>query len=59
MSVLYVVVPLAIVVVLGAVWAFVWATHDGQLDDLDTPAVRVLMDDEPVAQAGSPKEGPP
>jgi cbb3-type cytochrome oxidase maturation protein len=46
MSVLYIVIPLALVVVLGAVAAFLWATNRGQFDDLDTPAVRMLYDDQ-------------
>ncbi|HVZ78686.1 MAG TPA: cbb3-type cytochrome oxidase assembly protein CcoS [Gemmatimonadaceae bacterium] len=46
MSVVYLVVPLALLVVAAAVWAFVWATRRGQFDDLDTPAERVLHDDE-------------
>jgi cbb3-type cytochrome oxidase maturation protein len=46
MSVLYIVVPLALLVVGAAVAAFVWAANRGQFDDLDTPAVRMLHDDE-------------
>ena len=46
MSVIYIVLPLALVVVAGAVAAFVWAANRGQFDDLDTPSVRVLHDDE-------------
>ena len=45
MSVLYIVLPLALLFVAIAVGAFVWATRRGQFDDLDTPAVRVLHDD--------------
>ena len=45
MSVLYIVLPLALLVVGIAVAAFVWATRRGQFDDLDTPAVRMLHDD--------------
>jgi cbb3-type cytochrome oxidase maturation protein len=29
-----------------AVAAFIWAVHHGQFDDLETPAVRVLHDEE-------------
>ena len=29
-----------------AVWAFFWAVGSGQFDDLETPAVRVIMDDD-------------
>lgn len=46
MSVLYIVLPLALVVVASAVAAFVWATRRGQFDDLDTPGLRVLRDDD-------------
>jgi cbb3-type cytochrome oxidase maturation protein len=46
MSILYVLIPLALLLLGGAVWAFFWAVGDGQFDDLDTPAVRILMDDD-------------
>jgi cbb3-type cytochrome oxidase maturation protein len=46
MSILYIVVPLALVIVAGSVVAFVWAAQRGQFDDLDTPAVRMLHDDD-------------
>jgi cbb3-type cytochrome oxidase maturation protein len=47
MSVIYLVLPVALVIVAGAVIAFVWAAKRGQFDDLDTPAVRMLHDDTP------------
>ena len=37
--------PLALVVVGVAVFAFVWSAKSGQMDDLETPAVRMLHDD--------------
>ena len=46
MSVIFLVLPLALVVVGAAVVAFVWATRRGQFDDLDTPALRMLHDDD-------------
>ena len=45
MNVLYVLVPLALALALGGVAAFRWAVRDGQFDDVDTPAFRVLLDD--------------
>jgi cbb3-type cytochrome oxidase maturation protein len=54
MSILYVLIPLALLILGGAVWAFFWAVGSGQFDDLDTPAVRILMDDDKA-----PKSGPP
>jgi cbb3-type cytochrome oxidase maturation protein len=45
MSVVYIVVPLALIVVLAAVLAFTWAARRGQFDDMTTPALRALQDD--------------
>jgi len=46
MNILYVLIPLALIVLGVAVWAFFWAVGSGQFDDLDTPAVRIIMDDD-------------
>lgn len=48
MSVLYILVPVALVLSGGAVAFFWWAAHRGQFDDLSTPAVRILLDDPTV-----------
>lgn len=42
MTVLFLVVPLAIVASLIAVVAFAWSVDSGQFDDLETPALRML-----------------
>ncbi|HEX4933321.1 MAG TPA: cbb3-type cytochrome oxidase assembly protein CcoS [Gemmatimonadaceae bacterium] len=46
MSILYLVLPLALVIVGAAVVAFSWAARRGQFDDLETPALRMLHDDD-------------
>lgn len=46
MIVLYFVLPLALILAGLAVWAFIRATQQGQFDDLDTPAMRVLFDED-------------
>lgn len=46
MEILYVLIPLAMVVVAIAVWAFVWSVRSGQFEDLEGPAYRILMDDD-------------
>ena len=46
MSILYVLIPLALLLLGAAVWAFFWAVGSGQFVDLDTPAMRVVMDDD-------------
>lgn len=48
MSVLYVVLPLALVIALVAVGGFIWTVRGGQLDDLESPAYRILHDDAEV-----------
>lgn len=48
MSVLYIVLPLALIVVGVAVFAYLWAAKRGQFDDLETPAMRALHDDTPM-----------
>jgi len=57
MSILYIVVPLALGVVAITVAAFVWATRRGQFDDLDTPAVRMLNDDDVPTTSRKPQAG--
>ena len=46
MTVLFIVIPVALVASATAVMAFIWATRSGQFDDLTTPAVRMLEPDE-------------
>lgn len=46
MTILYVLIPLALVILGVAVWAFFWAVGSGQFDDLDTPAMRIILDDD-------------
>lgn len=46
MTVLYVILPLALLSAAGAVAAFVWTVRSGQLDDFDTPPRRILFDDD-------------
>lgn len=46
MSIIAILIPLGIVLVGGAAWAFVWAVNHGQFDDLESPAYRILFDDD-------------
>lgn len=53
MSALYLLIPVAVVVVALAIWLFFWAVNNGQYDDLDGPAHSILFDEEdPRHQAG-------
>ena len=46
MSVIFIVLPLAIIFAAIALGAFFWAVQRGQYDDLDTPPNRMLLDDD-------------
>ncbi len=46
METIFVLLPLALLIAAIAVGLFVWAARTGQFDDLDTPAIRILFDDE-------------
>jgi cbb3-type cytochrome oxidase maturation protein len=46
-EILLLLIPLALVLVAFAIWAFFWAVGDGQFDDLDTPAWSVVDDEDP------------
>ncbi len=48
MSVLFLMIPIALVLALVAVLAFAWAAGSGQFDDVETPATRILLDDKEV-----------
>lgn len=54
MSVLWLVLPLALLLSGGALAAFLWAARRGQLDDLETPAIRMLYDEEGEAKPQRP-----
>lgn len=45
MTILLLLVPISLVLLGIAIWAFVWAVRRGQFDDLDTPALDILRDD--------------
>lgn len=45
MNILLLMIPLSLLLLAAAIWAFVWAVRRGQFDDLDTPALDILRDD--------------
>jgi cbb3-type cytochrome oxidase maturation protein len=47
MSVMYVALPIAIALGATALWACVRAIRNGQFDDLESPPMRMLIDDQP------------
>lgn len=45
MNILILMIPMALILGFGFMAAFLWATSQGQFDDVETPAHRILQDD--------------
>ncbi len=45
MSIIYLLIPLSLLLLGFALWAFFWAVRNDQFDDLDSPALDVLDDE--------------
>lgn len=46
MIILYLLIPLTLILLAFALWAFFWAVKNDQFDDLEGPAYRILFDDD-------------
>jgi cbb3-type cytochrome oxidase maturation protein len=57
MNILLVMIPLSIVLLIGAVTAFFWAVNHDQFDDMDTPGL-LALDDAPAQHRASREEPP-
>lgn len=51
MTIIYVLIPLSLMLLGLAVWAFFWAVRNDQFDDLDTPPLDILDDEEDEDEA--------
>lgn len=71
MNILLALIPISLLLLGAAIWAFLAAVRGGQFDDLDTPALDMLRDDDrpapppgtgtppsPGAQASPPTDAP-
>jgi cbb3-type cytochrome oxidase maturation protein len=56
MNILLLLVPLSVMLLGVAIWAFVWAVRRGQFDDLDTPAIDILADEQQPPRAREPDD---
>ena len=55
MDILYLLIPISLIIVAIAVWAFMWAIRSGQYEDMEGPAHRILMDDDDPLVPRSPQ----
>jgi len=46
LDIIYWLIPLTVVILAIAIAIFFWAVKDGQFNDLDSPAVNILFDDD-------------
>ena len=51
MNILLLLIPISLLLLGAAIWAFVWAVRRGQYDDMETPALDILVDDLPAPVA--------
>lgn len=58
MEIVFLLVPLAALLVGVVILALIWAVKSGQFDDLEGPAHRILMDDDADSEAAR-RPGPP
>jgi len=48
MEVIYLLIPISLILLGVIVWILLWAVRDGQYDDLEGPAHRILMDEDRI-----------
>lgn len=48
MEVIVILLPLALLLGLFFIGAFIWSARKGQYDDLETPRFRMLLDDQKI-----------
>ncbi|MEP1742023.1 MAG: cbb3-type cytochrome oxidase assembly protein CcoS [Kangiellaceae bacterium] len=46
MDIIFWLIPLSIAILVLAIAIFFWAVRTGQFDDLDSPAINILLDDD-------------
>lgn len=58
MGILFFMIGVSLTMALGFLGAFIWSMRTGQQDDLYTPSIRMLLDDEEVSPAPSQPQSP-
>jgi cbb3-type cytochrome oxidase maturation protein len=48
MEIIYLLIPVSLILLGLIVWILLWAVRDGQYDDLEGPAHRILMDEDRI-----------
>ena len=56
MSVIFILIACSLLLAVGFLGAFLWASKSGQYEDDYTPSIRMLFDDDPVSDTTAPEE---
>jgi cbb3-type cytochrome oxidase maturation protein len=51
MSIILVLIPLGLVLLAVAIWAFVWAVDNDQFEDLDRAGASILFEEDDVTES--------
>jgi len=46
MEIIYLLLPIALILVVIIIWVFMWAVKTDQFEDLEGPAHRIIMEDD-------------
>lgn len=46
MEIIFILIPVSLALLGVALWGFFWAVRSGQFDDMDSPAYRILMEED-------------
>jgi len=55
MEVIFILIGFSLLIALGFLFAFIWATKTGQYDDDYTPSIRMLFDDDVKSEKNQSK----
>lgn len=58
MSIIYVLIPIAILFVAIGIWIFFWAVRSKQFEDLEKEGLSILFDEEQKSQNNQQKDEP-
>lgn len=59
MNILLFLIPVSMLALGLALWAFIWAVKRGQFEDMDTPALDILREDEHDRPLAVPRPATP
>jgi cbb3-type cytochrome oxidase maturation protein len=59
MEIIYLLIPVSLLLLGLIVWILLWAVRDGQYDDLEGPAHRILMDEDRIVGSAEKQKDPP